>query len=80
MREGGFEGFSVIGVCGYLQVIDDANAGKLEVAAFLFTSQLVGGFWPSAWRGTHSCFRFHLRLNIFALPAACHGSSVTHMA
>ncbi len=80
MREGSFEGFSVVGVCGYLQIIHDADARKLEVAALLFTGQLVGSFWSSAWRSSHSCFGFHLRLNVFAFPTACHGSSVTHMA
>jgi hypothetical protein len=79
VREGGFEGFSVVGICGYLEVVDDPNTGKLEVSAFLFPAQLVGGFWSSARRGAHSCFRFHLRLDIFALPTACHGNSLTHI-
>jgi len=34
--QGGFERFYVVGIRGYLQVVDDSNAGKLEVAAFLF--------------------------------------------
>jgi len=69
----------MIGICGDLEVVDDSNAGKLEVAAFLFATQVLWSFGTSSGGSAHGVFRFHLRLNIFALPTACHGSSVTHI-
>ena len=42
--ESGFEGLAVLRVGGGLEVVDDSDAGELEVFALLIAAQLLGGF------------------------------------
>ena len=44
MRQRGFERFSMIGICGGLEIVHDALPGKLQAFTLLLALNLVRGF------------------------------------
>lgn len=77
MRQCSLERFSMIGICGGLEIVHDALPGKLQPFTLLLALNLLRSFALRSVLFFGRLAGFHLGFDVLTFPTSCHNDILT---